>query len=814
MTRLALTLSTVVVLLTCVSRSVAALPAFPGAEGFGSATPGGRGGAVVEVTSLADTGPGSLRAALEDGTGPRTVVFRTSGTISLSQHIHMRGESDSFVTVAGQTAPGEGIQLANYGIQISAGAHDIVLRYLRIRPSNGPGDFHQDIDAVELWGSDGTNVHDIVIDHCSLEWAMDENMSAWDHVTDVTVQRTIIAEAEVDGQDHEYAKGILIGADPSAAKPDRFSFHHLLFAHNPDRNPRVAYAVTDFRNNIIYDWGGNNSTLLGPYGSFPPGPHSTDVNLVNNVWKKGPSTYADYNDVSWLHPNTRIFPLGNYAPKCATGCADEWQIGFRDEFGGYGPADPSIYRVAAPFVVPPVTTYATSDLTTILLANVGASLPARDEVDARIVQDVVAGTRTIGQGSGYPTLDAAPPPADADHDGMPDDWELAHGLSPADPDDRNGDLDGDGYTNLEEYLNEIGPTEFGCGDGITHAGEACDDGNATDGDGCDSNCTPTSCGNGIKTAGEACDDGNNIDGDCCSATCQLESFGATCDDGELCTIGDACDGAGTCRGGAGDRLPRSCERLVAPRQRGQAQLEVALGRGDHERRSREPHEQHEVRALRLRHRSVDSASRVEGPNAGERHRVEGARRTRRICISQQERGARRHHFRDAESRYHGEAAHHREGQRRGARSPAPAPCRRSRRDDPAEKQRRCLLDPVVRRARASQRRAPVQGRRAVGLRDDALTERDGNRLGAIRGAELLEELWRIAVQGVMSEVARYVAPDEREEAAKTPLEFPITPAAAPAQSVLFSLLCGRRIPTRRAAKRARRAPPITSRSHR
>ncbi len=548
MTRPVPTLPLVVLLLTCAPRPAAALPAFPGAEGFGAATPGGRGGAVVEVTSLADMGPGTLRAALEDATGPRTVVFRTSGTIALSRHIRMQGESDSFVTVAGQTAPGDGIQLMNYGIQISAGAHDIVLRYLRIRPSSGPGDYKQDIDAVELWGSDGSHVHDIVIDHCSLEWAMDENMSAWAQVTDVTVQRTIIAEAQVDGQDHDYAKGVLIGAESSDAKPDRFSFHHVLFAHNPDRNPRIAYATTDFRNNVVFDWGGNNSTLLGPYGGFPAGPKPTEVNLVNDIWKKGPSTYATYDDVAWLNPNTQVFALGNYGPLCPSGCGDEWQLGFLSEMGSHGPADPSIYRAPAPFAVPPVTTYATSDLTTIVLANVGASLPARDEVDARIVADVLAGTGAIGQGSGYPTLDATAPPADTDHDGIPDDWELAHGLSPADPGDRNDDSDGNGYTNLEEYLNEIGPTEFGCGDGTAYPGEACDDGNTVDGDGCDSNCTPTSCGNGITTGGETCDDGNTTGGDCCSASCQVEAMGASCDDGELCTIADACDGAGSCVG--------------------------------------------------------------------------------------------------------------------------------------------------------------------------------------------------------------------------------------------------------------------------
>jgi pectate lyase len=527
--------------------AVHALPAFPGAEGFGSETPGGRGGTVVEVTSLDDAGPGTLRAALENESGPRTVVFRVAGTIGLSSPLRLEGQAGSFVTIAGQSAPGDGIQIANYGLQIRDGAHDIVIRYLRIRPGNGSGDFAEDIDAIELWGNDGTQVRNVVVDHCSLEWAMDENFSAWADVADVTVQRSIVAEAQVDGQDHKVAKGALVGADSSDPTPDRFSFHHNLFAHNPDRNPRVAYARTDFRNNLVYDWGGNSSTMFGPYDG-PTGPNPTDVNIVGNVWKKGPASLAGYLEAVWLSPNTRVFVGDNRGTRCPDGCIDEWDLGFREEFGGYDPASAGLYRSADAFDVPSVTTYLAASLPDTLLANVGASLPVRDGVDSRIVADFTAGTGTIGQGSGYPTLAAAAPPVDADHDGMPDAWETANGLSSADPDDRNGDADGDGYTNLEEYLAEIGPTEFGCGDATTHPGEACDDGNEVEGDGCDSNCTFTGCGNAIVTAGEACDDGGLAGGDCCDGTCQFEPPAAACDDGRLCTALDSCDGAGACQG--------------------------------------------------------------------------------------------------------------------------------------------------------------------------------------------------------------------------------------------------------------------------
>jgi cysteine-rich repeat protein len=545
--------------------TASALPAFPGAEGFGSQTPGGRGGSVVEVTSLADDGPGSLRAALEDASGPRTVVFRVAGTIMLASPIQLRGEAGSFITIAGQTAPGDGVQLAVYGLQLRDGAHDIVIRYLRIRPGNGSGDYVDDIDAIELWGNDGTTVRNVVIDHCSLQWAMDENFSAWADVADVTVQRSLIAEAQVDGQGHSVAKGALVGADTSDPKPDRFSFHHNVFAHNPDRNPRVAYAQTDFRNNVVYDWGGNSSTMFGPYAG-PLGAKPTDVNLIGNVWKRGPASYPDYLDAVWLSPNTRVFPDDNLGTRCPSGCTNEWDLGFREEFGGYDPAGES-YRSASAFAVPSVSTYPASSLVVTLIANVGASLPVRDAVDSRILADVVAGTGAAGQGSGYPTLAPAAAPADTDHDGMPDAWETLHGLSPSEADDRNGDTDADGYTNLEEYLAEIGPTEFGCGDGTQHPGEACDDGNLADGDGCDGNCTVTACGNDIVTSGEDCDGGA-----CCSASCDFEPAATPCDDGRLCTSGDACDGGGACVGA--EAPAPSC--LAAPK--GSLQVDAARGR--------------------------------------------------------------------------------------------------------------------------------------------------------------------------------------------------------------------------------------------
>src|SRR5512139_755534 len=154
-----------------------AIPAFPGAEGFGAATPGGRGGEVIEVTNLNDSGPGSLREAMEVRTGPRTVVFRVGGTITLTGPIEVR-EPNSYLTVAGQTAPGDGVQIKNYGINIRDGAHDVVLRYLRVRPGDTtPGVGGK--DGVLVYGEGTRPVHNVVVDHCSIEWATDENVDVW-----------------------------------------------------------------------------------------------------------------------------------------------------------------------------------------------------------------------------------------------------------------------------------------------------------------------------------------------------------------------------------------------------------------------------------------------------------------------------------------------------------------------------------------------------------------------------------------------------------------------------------------------------------
>ncbi|MDX9881385.1 MAG: T9SS type A sorting domain-containing protein [Prolixibacteraceae bacterium] len=429
------------------------IPAFYGAEGFGANTPGGRGGIICEVTNLNDAGTGSLRECLSEKQGPRIVVFRTGGTIELSSPVVMSGEDDSFVTVAGQTAPGGGIQIKNHGIIIKSGAHDIVIRYLRIRPGNGSGQTEIDTDAIEIWGNTSTSVKNIVVDHVSMEWAMDENISVWGNVSDITIQYCIIAEARKTGQNNEHAKGMLIGG-PNAK--GNISIHHNLFAQNPDRSPRSgAPNHVDFVNNIIYNWGNNNNTMFGDYENLY-GSMGTQVNLINNFWKKGTDSSPNHNDVVWVKPKTKIYLKGNRGPKCPSGCSvNEWDIGIREEVGpSWLPANEIVYRSPEQFETPAITTYETSQAIDSVLKKAGAIVPSRDAVDIKIVNDVKNDAGSLTDNNPYPVLAAGTPPMDTDGDGMPDEWEMSRGLDPNDNSDQNGDINGDGYTNIEKYLGE------------------------------------------------------------------------------------------------------------------------------------------------------------------------------------------------------------------------------------------------------------------------------------------------------------------------------------------------------------------------
>jgi hypothetical protein len=425
------------IIIFCISTySIQALPAFPGAEGYGSTTIGGRGGRVIEVTNVLDAGPGSLRQALAVETGPRIVVFRTGGTIALSSNIEIK-EANSFVTVAGQTSPGGGIQIKNYSIELRDGVHDVVLRYLKGRCGTSGGEQH----GLSIWGNNGKKVYNVVVDHCSFEWGVDENVGGSGWFEDFTIQWCLIAEASMTGHSKgQHSMGMLLAGDTDPRVTT--SVHHCVFAHNYDRNPLIRGNTSDFRNNLVYNWGtGGSAQFAG----------AVKMNVVNNQYIKGPSGLTK-DKWAWFTDQAKGYLSGNLTPQYPNGTTNDWESGVYLGSSATG-TDPNPYKATIPFAVPPVTTHPATSLKDLLLPQVGAILPKRDTVDARIISDVMAGTGQDGIGSDYPVLAAGTPPADADHDGMPDAWENGKGLSANDVTDAIKDRDSDGYTNLEEFIN-------------------------------------------------------------------------------------------------------------------------------------------------------------------------------------------------------------------------------------------------------------------------------------------------------------------------------------------------------------------------
>ena len=431
----------------------ATLRAFPGAEGYGTDTPGGRGGTVCQVTNLNDSGAGSLRACVE-ASGPRTVIFRTGGTINLQSRLDV---FNPFLTIAGQTAPGDGITLRMApGSSTDKGTmqietHDVVIRYVRFRPGdNGHGDDSH--DALQIYKA---GVYNIVADHTSFSWAIDENVNTYDESHDITVSNSIISEA-LSNSTHpqgEHSKGMLSGG----VNAHNVSIHHNLFASNVDRNPQVSgVSVADIRNNVVYNYGngsGSGVTLISSSKGEP------DVNWVGNYYKPGPDS----------DPSRAEFATYNGT----TGATHEWygDANMRWTATGDQPArvaSGAVGRRATPFATPTVTTTSAAQAYTDVLAGAGASL-VRDAVDKRIVAEVRNGTGSFKDSASglYPALDPGTPPADSDGDGMPDSFETAHGTMPSSP-DANGDADGDGYTNIEDWFNGLvtpGGTDGGTGDG-------------------------------------------------------------------------------------------------------------------------------------------------------------------------------------------------------------------------------------------------------------------------------------------------------------------------------------------------------------
>jgi pectate lyase len=412
-------------------------PAFRGAEGFGARTPGGRGGRVIVVRNLNDSGPGSFREAAT-ASGPRVVVFRVSGLITLASPIEIR---EPYVTVAGQSAPGDGICFR--GSQVSVLTHDVVVRFLRFRP----GDISSgEVDNLDVMGDS----HDVIIDHCSATWSIDEALSASGGVKDVTIQWSLIAE----GLNRSHHSKGAHGFGSLVRAVGGVTLHHNLWAHNTERNPRLGdnygkppWPVFDVRNNVIYDYGKFASGLTGDRLS---------VNYVGNYVRPGPSSDRARGIIVFTDTAAATyFVEGNLVEGRADRTADNTRLFDRAEVEGRR----LVMVVRTPFDAPPVHTTSASDARREVLDGVGATLPRRDAVDERIVREVEQGTGAIidsqSQVGGWPEYRSATAPPDGDGDGIPDEWERTRHLDPKDPSDASRVGDKDGYTNIEIYLDEL-----------------------------------------------------------------------------------------------------------------------------------------------------------------------------------------------------------------------------------------------------------------------------------------------------------------------------------------------------------------------
>lgn len=450
-----------------ISSGDAGIPvAFPGAEGWGKYTTGGRGGKVLVVSNLNDDGPGSLRNAIKTK-GPRIIVFSVSGTIHLASALSITSD----ITIAGQTAPGDGICLADYPVALKG--NNIIVRYMRFRM----GDRNQSSGMVDGAGSDdafgGTRNIRLIIDHCSMSWSTDEACSIyagdsatlqWNLISEPMNYSYHFEEGDKDYEHHGYG-GIWGGRHAS--------FHHNLFAHCNSRTPRFdgnrnikSTENADFRNNIIYNWGSNN-VYAGEGGNY---------NVMNNYYKWGPSTNKSvkervlnpYKKAPSL-PYGKFYLNGNYIDGSPAVTANNWLGVVMNEGTA---ADTVLSKVTTPFPAEAVTTQTATGAYPLVLQNAGAVLPRRDTLDMRIINEVKNRSgRMIDVQGGYPhgtpysetmkawpLLQSAPAPKDSDSDGMPDIWETKNGLNPADATDASVYALDKMYTNIEVYINSITTT--------------------------------------------------------------------------------------------------------------------------------------------------------------------------------------------------------------------------------------------------------------------------------------------------------------------------------------------------------------------
>jgi pectate lyase len=437
----------------------AAVRAFPGAEGAGAYSRGGRGGDVYHVTNLSDedgTGaaiPGSLRYGIKFANGPRTIVFDVGGMIELSGSLKL---DKTNMTIAGQTAPGDGIGVKNYPMNMEA--NDLIMRYFHLRTGYGSYNASNANDCLQI--TSGTNM---IADHISASFGGDETISATHQPWNLTVQWCLISDS-LNFQNHGY--GSLIAPELSGT---RISWHHNLYSNNDGRTPRVGSRlfatnfVFDYINNVNYNWG-----TAGDWGCWGvvggnPNEETVDINFINNYSIAGANTSTTTARNAALSSNfdtSRIYQSGNLIDSDRNTVRNGVNTGWAMFRGTY-------IQMASPFPIDPANAIATTDANTAylnVLYKVGASL-ARDSADLRAVNYVRYQTGSIinlpTQVGGFPTLNSAPAPKDTDGDGMPDYWEMAVGLNP-NVADGNLDRNSDGYTELEDYLNWLAAPHATC----------------------------------------------------------------------------------------------------------------------------------------------------------------------------------------------------------------------------------------------------------------------------------------------------------------------------------------------------------------
>jgi len=426
------------------------LPAFPTAEGYGAFTPGGRGGKVFVVTTLNDYGPGSLREAVE-AEGPRIVVFNVSGTIELNNFMDIR---NPYITIAGQTAPGDGICLKNYPLNIK-GTHDVIVRGLKIRTGVDSGLEGSHLDGIEISHSEN-----VIVDHCTVSWSSDEGINSWKGNKNVTVQWCMMSEP-LNRNLHEKGEhgfSASLGGEYS-------SNHHNLFAHGKGRNPSIggnhqhSTLHFDFRNNVIFN-----------YGTRVCDGKPRSINMVNNYYKPGPATSPKIIDRIARIDNASVYNFqgkwyieGNVLEGNPAVTADNWNGGVVIDRG----LTEEEVRAAEPFEVSPVTTQPAQEALELVLAYVGATPQRRDAQESRIIREVRSGEPTFGDGiidspeevGGYPVLAPGTPWIDTDGDGIPDEWEIANKLNLNDPSDASK-VAKNGYTHIENWFNSLLPQEI------------------------------------------------------------------------------------------------------------------------------------------------------------------------------------------------------------------------------------------------------------------------------------------------------------------------------------------------------------------